>query len=82
MNNSGITTYKLPTRETAQKELLKLNADLNQTKSTGDYDVKTTIDLIKDNMGKVSATVRVSNQQIRESAPDYIESNDSQPDYD
>lgn len=82
INQSGIATFKLPNREKEINDIIKLNADLNQEKSTGDYDVETTVETIKDNLQKVKTTIRVSNQKVRENAENYIENSENQPDFD
>lgn len=82
VNNNGIVIYKLPNREREAHELLEIDAKINEEKLTGDYDVETTVDLIKENLATVKTTVRMNNQKIRESAGNYIESSENQPDYD
>lgn len=83
INNSGIPTYKLPNREKETTELFKLNAQLNTKDSLdGDYDVETTVDLIRENFATVKTTIKMRNQEIREAAGEYIETNENQPDYD
>lgn len=82
INNSGIPTYKLPNREKETQELFKLNEQLNGTKSNNEYDVETTLDVIKENFASVKTTIKLRNQEIREAAGEYIETNENQPDYD
>lgn len=82
VNNSGIVTYKLPNRERETKEIFDINAKLNEEKSTGDYDVETTVDLIKENLASVKTTIRLNNQKIRENAGNYIENDKELPEFD
>lgn len=82
INQSGIATFKLPNREKEINDIIKLNAEINQEKSTGDYDVETTVETIKDNLKTIKTTVRVSNQKVRENAENYIENSENQPDFD
>lgn len=82
VSNNGVVVYRLPNREKEANDILKLNAEMNQEKTTGDYDVETTVDLIKENLATVKTTVRLGNQKIRESAGNYIENNGELPDFD
>lgn len=81
-NNAGIPSYRLPNRERESADILKLNEQLNQQKSTGDYDVQTTVNVIKNNLETVKTTIRVTNEKIRNNAVDYMENSENQPDYD
>lgn len=83
VNNMGIATYKLPNREKEANELIKLNEQLNGADNkNGEYDVETTVDMIKENFATVKTTIKMRNQEIREAAGEYIETNENQPDYD
>lgn len=82
INQSGIATFKLPNKEKELNDIIKLNAEINEQKSTGDYDVETTVETIKDNLKTIKTTVRVSNQKVRENAENYIENSENQPDFD
>lgn len=82
ITNTGIPTYKLPNREKEMSELIKLNEQLNGDTSKGEYDVETTVDMIRENFATVKTTIKMRNQEIREAAGEYIETNENQPDYD
>lgn len=83
ITNTGIPTYKLPNREKEMSELIKLNEQLNgDTSKGGEYDVETTVDMIRENFATVKTTIKMRNQEIREAAGEYIETNENQPDYD
>lgn len=82
VNNSGIVIYQLPNKDRESKDLLELNAKMNQEKSTGDYDVETTVDLIKENLAQIKTSIRVKNQSIRENAENYIENDQNLPEFD
>lgn len=83
INNVGITTYKLPNREKETNDLIKLNEQLNgKENSNGDLDIETTVDIIKENFTTVKTTIKKRNQEIREAAGEYIETNENQPDFD
>lgn len=82
INNVGITTYKLPNREKETNDLIKLNEQLNGNANSNEYDVETTLDVIKENFASVKTTIKLRNQEIREAAGEYIETNENQPDYD
>lgn len=80
--NTGIPSYKLPNKEKEINEILKLNAEMNQEKSTGDYDVETTVDVIKENLATVKTTIHLRNQQIKNNAAGYIDESETLPDCD
>lgn len=82
INQSGIGTYKLPNREKEINDIIKLNSEINKEKSTGDYDVQTTIDVIRDTLNNTKVTVQIANQKVRENAENYIENSENQPDFD
>lgn len=82
VNNQGIATYKLPNREKEINEIIKINQEMNQEKNLGEYDVETTVDIIRENLATVKTTVRLNNQRIKESAGDFIEKGENLPDYD
>lgn len=82
VNNSGVVTYKLPSKEKETQELLKLNAEMNKTGDGGEYDVETTVDVIRENLATVRTTIRMNNQKVKENAENYIENSENQPDYD
>lgn len=82
INQSGIATFKLPNREKEINDIIKLNAELNQEKSTGDYDVETTVETIRDRLHTVKTTVRITNEKIRENAGNYIENSEELPEFD
>lgn len=82
VNNAGVVTYRLPSREKEAQELLKLNADMNKSNDIGEYDVETTVDVIRDNLATVKTTIRLNNQKVKENAENYIENSENQPDFD
>lgn len=83
VNNVGIATYQLPNRDKEINDIIKLNQTLNPEKSeTDEFDVETTISLIKDNLATVKTTIKKRNQEIREAAGEYIETSENQPDFD
>lgn len=83
VNNSGVVTYELPSKEKEAQSLFKLNAEMNKTaESNGDYDVETTVELIKEKLATVKTTVRLNNQKVKENAENYIENTENQPDFD
>ena len=83
INVSGQVTYKLPNREKEMQDIIKLNEVLNKEDAkNNDYDIETTVSLIKENLATVKTSVRLKNQEIRNAAGEYIETNENQPDYD
>lgn len=83
INNVGIATYQLPNRDKEINDIIKLNQSLNPAKTDNDeFDVETTVSMIKENYATVKTTIKKRNQEIREAAGEYIETNENQPDFD
>lgn len=82
VNNIGITTYQLPNREKEINEIIKLNDQINKGADAEKFDVETTVEMVRENLATIKTTVVTRNQQIRESAGQYIETSDSLPEYD
>lgn len=82
VNNIGICTYALPNREKEINDIIKLNDSLNKGADADKFDVETTVDVVKDNLATIKTTVMLRNQEIRESAGNYIETSDELPEYD
>ena len=80
--NTGIPTYKLPNKEKEINEVIKLSAELNKESASDDFDIETTVDLVKENLASIKTTIRLNNQKVRENAENYIESNENQPEFD
>ncbi len=82
-NNSGEPIIELPDKEMARKVVMQIAKDMQQTTDTSEeFDVETTISLIKENIATVTTNVKTRNQTIRDNSGEYIENTGNLPDFD
>ena len=82
INQSGIATYDLPSKEKEMADVIKLDTVLSKGADANKFDVETTVDVVKENLATIKTTVMLRNQEIRENAGNYIETSDDLPEYD
>lgn len=83
-SSNGMISYKLPNREKEITDILKLNDLLNNDSKNDEYNVETSIELIREQMENVSK-IRIRNELIRrdiENSGSYIETDKRLPEYD
>lgn len=78
---TGIPAYMLANRSKEASDIISLHERLNGKTGSDDYDVETTIDVIKNKLATVRTTVRKRNEKISQTAEDYRQDDDV-PEYD
>lgn len=81
-SSNGEVIYKLPSKEKEINDVIKMANDLEKNTNSSEYDVETTVDMVRDNLAMVKTNIRIKNKKLKETAENYIENGENQPDFD